>query len=132
MANGHGGARAGAGRPRKAEKYASQIAQAEDRIADRLSERVEKLEYLANGGYEQIEEEYLPAGLIFVGSGEWATLAFPDLPPEQLVCVKRKRSVAAPDRAANIYLIDRIAGKPTARVEADIDPDGTLEVTEAA
>lgn len=119
----------GPGRPRKAEKYAAPIAAAEDRIADRLPERVERLEQLANGGYEQVETVWKPAGLIFVGSGEWATLAFPHLPPEQLVCVERKVSIAAPDRAANIYLIDRIAGRPAQRVDLDADPEGTLELT---
>ena len=129
MANGHGGARRGAGRPRKSEKYAGQIAAADDRIDDRLPRLLENLEQLANGGYQQVEEVRKPAGLIFVGSGEWATLAFPHLPPETLVCVERTVRVAAPDRAANIYLVDRILGKPTQQIDVDADPDGSLQQT---
>lgn len=133
MPNGHGGARPGAGRKAKAEKFAAQIAALDDRLADRLQRRADNLEYLAEGGYveEEIEEEWKAAGLIFVGSGEWATLAFPHLPPEQPVCIARrvKKRVAAPDRVANIYLIDRIAGKPAQRVDLDADPEGTLELT---
>lgn len=132
MANGHGGRRTGAGRPRKAVKYERQIAAAEDRIADTLAERLDALELLAAGGFEQISETWEPAGLIFVGSGEFQSLAFPQLPPDQLVCVKRVRSIAAPDRTANIYLIDRILGKPTQAIDVDADPDGSLEQTAAS
>jgi len=117
-----------AGRPRKAEKYAAPIAAFEDRAADSLPERYEALTLLAEGGFEQIEEIWEPAGLIYVGSGESRSLAFPNLPPEQLVCVRRVRSIAAPDRAANIYLVDRILGKPTAEIDAKVDvpEDGAL------
>lgn len=132
MANGHGGARPGAGRPRNSEKYAAEIQAFNDLVAAKLAERYAALELLADGGYEQVDEEWKPAGLIFVGSGEWATLAFPQLPPEQLVCIRRTRSIAAPDRKANEYLVNRILGTPTQHLDVDTDPDGTLDVTAEA
>lgn len=133
MANGHGGARPGAGRPRNNEKYVEQIAALSDRIADGLPDRVAALELLAEGGYEQVQEVWEPAGLIQIskiletkeGTVRVTEAAFPHLPPDQLVCVRRTRSFAAPDRQANIYLIDRIAGKPTTQVEAELSgPNG--------
>jgi hypothetical protein len=129
-----GGSRPGAGRPRKAQKYAHPIAAMEDQIVDRLPDRVAALELLADGGYEQISETWEPAGLIMVakevitseGTVTVKQAAFPELPPEQLVCVRRVRSFAAPDRRANEYLINRIAGTPTQHLEADVDSDGPL------
>lgn len=140
MANGHGGARPGAGRKRNSDKYAAQIGALNDRIADGLADRLDALEMLAEGLYEQITEVYEPAGLITIqktietkdGAIRSTELAYPELPPEQLVCVRRTRSIAAPDRKANEYLINRIAGTPTQRLDVDSDPDGTLEVTAAA
>lgn len=134
-----GGARPGAGRPRKTDKYAAQIAVLEDGIADGLPENLDNMQLLANGGYEQITESWEPAGLIQVtkqvvtndGTVNVRELAFPELDPTQLVCVRRTRSIAAPDRRANEYLINRIAGTPTQRVELDPDPDGALELTAA-
>jgi len=129
-----GGARVGAGRPRKTDKYAGQIAALEDQIADGLLDNAANMRLLANGGFEQITEVYEPAGLIEVtkqvvtdeGTVTVRELAFPHLDPEQLVCVRRTRSLAAPDRKANEYLINRIAGTPTQRIEADLDGDGPL------
>lgn len=129
MGNGHGGKRAGAGRPRKAEQYAAQIAAAEARIADRLLERVDALEFLAKGGYEEVEEVQRPAGLIQIteevitsdGTVNVKRLAFPDLDPTTLVTVEKKKRIAAPDRRANEYLLDRILGKPTQAIEGDIE-----------
>lgn len=90
MANGHGGARRGAGRRRKAIKYAGQIAAAEDRIADKLPGLIDNMLVLADG--VRVEETNIVTGQ-----------------PE----VYQK----PPDRAANIYLIDRILGRPG--VESD-------------
>ena len=123
MANGHGGARRGAGRHRKRDKYTSQSAAFDDRAA--------ALELLADGGFEQIEEEFVPAGLVFIDDVtvedgkviRRRVRAFPNLPEKELVCIRRKRSFAAPDRAANIYLIDRILGKPG--TESDDEPPAT-------
>jgi len=130
-----GGSRPGAGRKRKAQKYAHPIAAMEDQIVDRLPDRIAALELLADGGYEQISETWEPAGLIQI-TKELLTedgrslnvreLAFPHLDPTQLVCVRRVRSFAAPDRRANEYLINRIAGTPTQHLEADVDSDGPL------
>lgn len=110
-----------AGRPRKAEKYAGAIAAAEDRIADRLPEIIDAQLQLALGGYEQVEEQYAPAGTVTIGGGEYLTLVYPDRKPDELVLVRRSVSVAAPDRAAGQYLIDRILGKPVAAVDATVD-----------
>ena len=140
MANGHGGARVGAGRKPHKNKYATQVGAIHDRIANRAPQLLDNLELLADGGYEQITEVWEPAGLITIqktvetkdGTVRGTELAYPELPPEQLVCVRRTRSVAAPDRKANEYLINRIAGTPTQRLDVDTDPDGALEVTAQA
>lgn len=134
----------GPGRPKKQEKYASQIAAIEDTIADGLPDRVDKLTFLAEGGFEQVNEEWLPAALVFVDDISFddngkrlvtKIRAFPDANPDDLVLVKRTVSYAAPDRLANIYLIDRILGKPTQAVEGDInvsDPDQLIARFEAS
>lgn len=132
MAHGHGGSRKNAGRPRNQEKYAEQIASFHDLAAADLDTRFTALQQLADGGFEEIEEEWIPAGLIQInkmvetkeaGAIRVTELAFPELPPEQLVCVKRRRSVAAPDFRANAYLVDRVAGKPVATVEGEMTVD---------
>lgn len=128
MGNGHGGRRAGAGRPRKAEQYAPEIAAAERRIADKLPGLVDDLLKLAHGGFWEEEEERQPSAIVTVGSGEFEMPAFPDKRPDELVLVKRKRRRVAPDRAALTYLIDRILGKPTTHVEAEVEADGALTV----
>jgi|SRR6185369_10509908 len=107
----------GPGRQPKRDKFARPIARAEKQIADRLPELIDNMLTLASGGYERVEEEYQPAGMIYIGSGEFARRAYPDLPDDQLVLVKRKSSIADKDRQANEYLINRIMGKPTERQE---------------
>lgn len=113
----------GPGRPSKASKFARPIARAEKQIADHLPELIENLLLLANGGYERVEEEWQPAGLVYVGTGEFARRAFPEMEPNDLVLVKRKSSIADKDRQANEYLVNRILGKPTERQEIT-DADG--------
>lgn len=117
-----------AGRPRKAEKYASQISASEDWVADRLPQLLEAHFKLALGGYERVEEEWQPAGLIYVGSGDGACLAYPELPADQLVLTKRKSSIADADRQAGQYLINRILGTPTQALDVAVDTpeDGAL------
>lgn len=130
MANGHGGARPGAGRKRNSEKYAEAIAAISDRIAADFDDRYTALQMIADGGFEQITETWEPAGLIereevdFDVKGQAIRRkvpAFPDLPPDQLVCIRRTRSIAAPDRQANQYLIDRLAGRPTQAIDAEVE-----------
>jgi hypothetical protein len=132
MANGHGGARPGAGRRPRSEKFPEVFERLDERLADGVPDRMDALEYLAAGGFEQIEEIYEPAGLIYredVTTGDdgklqrTRVLAFPDLKPDALVCIRRTRSIAAPDRAANVYLLDRFAGKPVQATELS-GPDG--------
>jgi len=123
--NGHGGKRAGAGRPPNSEIFAAAIASFHERAAADLDTRYERLAYLADGGYAEVEEQFEPAGMIQIseevitktGTFSVKKLAFPDLPPKELVCVRQVRRTAAPDRLANQYLIDRVAGKPVAAVE---------------
>lgn len=102
MGNGHGGARPGAGRKRTAEQFESEIAAAKRRIADRLPQLVDNLLTLADGvTVKEVDEE---TGGVLIYS-------------------------KPPDLKANIYLVDRILGRPTQAVEVDADPDGALEVT---
>lgn len=95
---GLGGARPGAGRPRKSDKFAGHIAKAEKQIADRLADYIDNLQLLADGVL--VQEELIPG---------------------QPMVFKRP-----PDRQANEYLINRIMGKPTDRRELTL-PDKPLE-----
>lgn len=135
-------AAAGHGRPRKAEKFKRPIAAAEKRCADRLPQHIENLEQLADGGYQRVTEKWEPAGLILIdlpvrdSNGDPVKdedgkviiakqPAFPNAAPTALVLVQRTTEIADRDRAANIYLVDRIMGKPTQREEVEHSgPDG--------
>jgi hypothetical protein len=91
MAGQNGGARPGAGRKPKAEKYKQPINKAERRIVDRLPDLIDSLLDLATG--VQVEE---------VGDdGEPRVYTRP------------------PDRKAAEYLVNRIMGIPTARIEVE-------------
>jgi len=95
MANSYGGARAGAGRKPRAEKYAGPVAAAESRIVDRLPELVDNLFKLAEGVMvEKLDREG-----------------------------NERVFKTAPSLKANTYLIDRILGRPTRAVELS-GPDG--------
>lgn len=145
MAGGHGGARPGAGRPRKRVKHAGEVSRAEQAIADQLPRLIENLLYLAHGGYEQVEEHWEPAGAITVpgilrnadgtpelgprgGVVRVAVPAYPDRPADELVLVSRRRTIAPPDRNANAYLVDRILGKPTETHEHSGEDGGPIKV----
>jgi hypothetical protein len=93
MANGHGGARAGAGRKPKAEKYIATINEAERRIADRLPELIDHLFDLACG--------------VFCEEAD-----------------ARRVYQERPDRAALVYLVDRVMGKPKELVEHSGEIEG--------
>lgn len=140
MANGHGGARAGAGRKSRAEKYGAKMDAGDKFVAERLLKFYKNLETLADGGAERVREVWKPAGMVLVddvvkdagglivtdGRGKPTkthSSAFPDLDPETLVLVERRVEIVEADRAANEYLIDRLQGRPTASVEAEITTD---------
>lgn len=99
-----GGARPGAGRKPKAEKFKQPIAKAEKRIADRLPSLIDKMLDLADGVL--VEETDL--------NGEKTVYQRP------------------PDRVALIYLIDRIMGKPTEQIQQEISGKngGPIAITE--
>lgn len=107
----------GPGRPRNADKNRGAVAKAEARIRDKLPLLIDNMLHLAMGGYERVEEQYAPAGSLWIGQGKDATLMYPDKDPDELVMVKRTVSVADKDRKANEYLIDRIMGKPVQQQE---------------
>ena len=80
----------GPGRPKKADKHAGAIARAEKQIADKLPDLIARMFELANG---------VPTTDVNIITGEKTVYEKP------------------PDRAALVYLIDRIMGKPTERQE---------------
>lgn len=118
--SGSGGARPNAGRKAKAEKFPTQVQAAEQRCADRLPNNLANLERLADGEAEQTEEEWLAAGTVTIGKGAYVKPAFPDLPPDELVLVRRKTVTYGPDVKANIYLTDRALGRPESADEMKI------------
>lgn len=132
---------------RKVDIHAAQKLAASNAAAEQLVHYVRNLQLLADGGFETVDEEWVPAGLVLIddqGDDDGGilaaagvntrhmrrpkkVLAFPDLPPDQLVLVKRKRQVAAPDRAANIYLVDRIIGRPEMTTNVNTSDGATDE-----
>jgi hypothetical protein len=96
-----GGARPGAGRKPKAEKYRPAINKAEKKIVDKLPSIVDSMIDLAEG--VKVEE-------IDLLTGEPRVYSRP------------------PDRAACQYLIDRILGKPVERQEHTGENGGAIEI----
>jgi hypothetical protein len=97
----NGGARPGAGRKAKAEKFKQPIAKAEKRIADKLPYLIDKMFELADG------------------------VLVEDINP---VTFKASVYREKPDRTALVYLIDRIMGKPIERKEHTGADGGVIEV----
>lgn len=140
MANGHGGRRAGAGRKSKVEKYGAKMDAGDAFVAQRLLKFYGNLDKLADGGVEVVKEVWKPAGMVRVddlAKDEFGEIvvdhrgkptkitgsAFPALDPTTLVLVERRTEFTEPNGIANQYLIDRLQGKPTASVEAEIKSD---------
>lgn len=94
----NGGARPGAGRKPKDEKFKQPIAKAEKKIADRLPWLVDKMMELAEGVHV---ERLSPTGALVVYQ-------------------------QAPDYRAVAYLLDRIMGKPTDRKEVSGPAGGPI------
>lgn len=89
MANEHGGARPGAGRKPKDEKFKQPIAKAEKKIADKLPWLIDQMMELAEGVVvQEFDREGIP-----------------------------RVYQRPPDFKAIAYLVDRIMGKPTERKE---------------
>jgi hypothetical protein len=134
MAGQNGGARPGAGRKRKYEKYQTAIEKAELRIAQKLPEILDNLEILADGGQQIITEEWQPAGLVTLTKHDdekdkyYQVQAFPGLDPLEPVLVKRTVVTSGKDLRANQYLADRVMGRPTQKQEIDFSGDG-LNIT---
>lgn len=117
------------GRPKRSDKFAGAIDKAERRIADRLPELIDNMFHLAMGGYERVEEQWAPAGTLWVGSGDSLRRMYPEVKSDEMVLIKRTVSVADKDRQANEYLINRILGKPIERQEIGGIEGGLIEVS---
>jgi hypothetical protein len=132
MAGKNGGARPRAGRKPKATKYELNVTQAEDKIVDHLPQILDNLLKLANGGFEVVENKWIPRSAFSLGdllsgvNSEDAEKA--KLKPDERVLAESKTYFALPDRAANIYLIDRILGKPTQKQDIDLTAKG-IQIT---
>lgn len=133
----HGGARPRAGRKPKKNKYELTVTQAEDKIVDHLPQILDNLLKLANGGFEVVENKWMPRSAFSLGDvmamdagkeSEDATKAIEN--PNELVLSERKTYYALPDRAANIYLVDRIMGKPTQKQDIDLTAKGIRVIVE--
>ncbi len=129
MANGHGGARDGAGRKSKAEVYKSEIQTFNDACAQSLRQRFDALDALAEGA-ERTEERYELALSLTVDDTEMNPSGvvvkikrqlFPHAGPDEMKLVERKVVTLEPDRAANEYLVDRVMGKPVQQVDLPED-----------
>ena len=130
-----GGARPGAGRPSNAERYSDRLTGFTDAAADYLPTAFENLERLAECP-ERVELEHQAAGTIFRkdvvrkadgtpfldAKGKPVPImvcAFPELPPDHMVLVKRKVVQLPPDFKANELFVERIGGKARPMPEPD-------------
>ena len=95
-----GGVRPGAGRKPLAEKYERPINLAEKKIADKLPFIVDRMLELAEG------VKVLDVNLVTM---------------EQSVYTR------PPDRQAIQYLVDRIMGKPEAKIDHDVNHKGSID-----
>ena len=95
-----GGARPGAGRPKSREVHESAVRKAEKKIRDRLPQLIDNLLTLADG------------------------VTVEDVTVEGETVVYRK----PPCRQTNEYLVNRILGKPTEKVETDNSGGLTVRV----
>jgi hypothetical protein len=113
-ANGWGGARPGAGRKPRRQKFPNEANVAESAIARQLIDMVEVLVRLAKGGEEIVEETYE------VPLRAQMKRAARDVEPteddearsQELVLTKRVVKRTLPDRGAAEYLVSRILGAP--------------------
>jgi hypothetical protein len=116
----HGGPRPGSGRkPSTVKEIRDRIvAETDKEICRHLPQLIKNMLYLANGGYERVEEKWTPPQKTTKEmDGREIELS------SEAQLIERKVSWAEPDRAANQYLIDRILGKPKQAVEVG-GPDG--------
>lgn len=144
MAVGHGGARSGAGRKTKRIKFAGPVGKLDKKLAAHQEKAAENLIKLADGGFNRGHEVWKPAGMVQIVETEVVYTekgakvlrhlkpAFPDLDDDEMVCVERRVEIAEPDRAANEYIIDRIAGRPSQMEEGEDDKKSGAKVTEEA
>jgi hypothetical protein len=98
-----GGARPGAGRPRKSEKHRGAIAKAEKRIADRLPELID-LQFALAKGVSLVQSSKELQNVIEMLKSD---------PDEASAVVDKLKDffAVAPDGNSGRYLIDRIMGK---------------------
>ncbi len=142
--NGHGGERDGAGRKRKAERYAPQIESFTDRCADHLAAGFERLCELINGGV-RVEVKRQKAGTltrkdvlrnkdgdpIADKNGKFVPIEvplYPDLDKEEMVVVEEKTVTNPPDVRAIQELNERVLGKASQPVELGNGDDGPLKI----
>lgn len=104
MANGHGGARPGAGRRPRPKQHEQAIEAAEAQIVEALPNVIGALLELSLGITVQEVDEKTGAINVYT---------------------------RPPDGKAGMYLVDRILGKPTQRAEVDVEVEG-LDVNEQA
>lgn len=102
-ANGHGGARKGAGRKRSSvrELLDAAAVAAERQITDHMPKLIANMLELADGVMVQDVDRKTGAAVVFQ---------------------------TPPDRAANEYLINRVMGKPTDKTEADVNVTGGVTI----
>lgn len=145
MANGHGGARNNSGRKPKRIKFAGPVGKLDKKLAAQVEKSAANLIKLADGGYERVtrvmkmagsltksefvEKEGPRGGIIMLRK---EVPMFPDLAADTLICVEERIEWADADRAANEYIIDRIAGRPAQMEEPEDDKNGGAKVTDEA
>ena len=133
-----GGARPGAGRKTRLERYGGDIVRAEDRCRDRLPTTLDNIEKIADGKAVRVEVKRQPAGTIFRkdvvrdkdghpvadSKGRFVSiegLSYPDLDPTEMVEVERKETHFAEDLQANQYLADRVMNRLAAGADVPIE-----------
>jgi hypothetical protein len=136
-----GGARQNAGRkasPARIERLEPILQQIDDRLEQHVEDRLSTLEQLAQGGIQTVTEHWQLASTVVIdtqqellaadGAPTGKTVrhklrALPDKPADELVLVSRTLQILPPNLAANIYLVNRLAGPPANLETPDDQPD---------
>jgi hypothetical protein len=134
-----GGPRPNAGRKKKTDKNKTAIERAEKQIRDQLPQVINTLQKLAFGGIPQVEDKWIPRVAFSQGDlialaaekGDGEPVDLEELlggDPKEMVLSERKTSHTLPDRAALIYLANRIMGTPKQRTELSFETMSNAEL----
>lgn len=117
----NGGARPGAGRKPKVDKYI-QSEQIVEHAADELRKNYTNIRKLADGQIEITHEEWAAAGAFKISTKAGTKPIFQDSDPKDLILIRKRVSRYGPNLRANEYLTNRVMGRPPIHIEVEPPP----------